>query len=653
MKLRFEPQRIHLILLVFVTIAFYARSIDNYWFKDDLGLGNLTHGHDLAWDRLKLFLWPSHMTSEQFWRPIPMLMGFFDYSFWGANPAGYHIGNTLMHALVGILVYFLVNRLTNFVNPVIGFVAAMATILNPINPESVVWILQRMVLMAAIFSLSAMLCWLNAAQTGKLSWRIAGLFLLACGLLCKEIPVTLPGTFFFIDLFWTPKRSGRGDWKRRLRIAGRRAIPCAAIVVAYLGCRFALWGQFDLMYAGRTPYEYAQDLRVFERMWDSVRHSFVPVNAGVFNDGWRAVLSTGIIVAYGLAVLRGIWLAGRSPVFRRVLVVATAFGVFSFFPTLLAFWVDERLFNGRFFYQPGIATAIVVAAALWLPGRDGEIQRSGRNPLTAAIPYAASTALLLSFAVSLGGGLGAFEEGSEQVRGIQTAAVVYAEQERARGIEPVIVAMYSPSQVKGVPTLETYLTQALKPPFNEDVIECIPLLDVHQNSSEWPETLALHIEENAIDKSRLRYVECTYSPPSIRPVFGVPEPPLGAHPAELRSPIDNEFMTNRSPEPEFRFEPKGKAARFLLRFDTRDREDSIDVVLIEGKNCVRGDGGGLVYKPSMGHAEIPGFPDLWRTVVQQSQPHPIPMTWRIESYDARGRLIGVSANRRIIVFNVY
>ncbi|MCB1282458.1 MAG: hypothetical protein KDB18_13130, partial [Salinibacterium sp.] len=470
---RFEPRFLHVAFIALVTLTFYAGTIDNYWIKDDLGVGAFTDGEHLDWGHLPSFWWPSHMTSEQYWRPIPITLGFVDYAFWGTNPCGYHVVNTLLHALVGVLVYLLANRLAGFANPTLGFVAGLAVVLNPIAPEAVVWVLQRMVLICAIFSLSAMLAWLKAIETGQTRWRVVGYLCLVGGLLSKEVIGTLPGVLFLMDLLYA--RADR-SLRQRLLTAIRWAIPAALLLAAYIGCRYALWGRIDLKYAGLEPMEYARHNRVFELMGSSLASSVLPVNAGIFSESAREALRGAMLAAYALAALRGVWLLAVAPRFRRLVPLMAAFLVLSFAPTMLAFWIDERLFNGRFFYQPGIAVLLTVAVALWHSPRDAE---RGLDPPSWAgriVPYVGSALLLGAFAISLAGGLRAFEQGSQQVRDVQKAIVRYATDLRDHGVEPVIVALDTPSQVRGVPTFETNLRLALQPPLVARAVPCIPLL---------------------------------------------------------------------------------------------------------------------------------------------------------------------------------
>lgn len=45
------------------------------------------------------------------YRPIQTVSYLFDYYFWNTNPYGFHLTNTLLHAISGVLLYFLVRKL--------------------------------------------------------------------------------------------------------------------------------------------------------------------------------------------------------------------------------------------------------------------------------------------------------------------------------------------------------------------------------------------------------------------------------------------------------------------------------------------------------------------------------------------------------------
>ncbi len=647
---RFSPRPLHLVFIVLVTVVFYARTVDNYWIKDDLGLGIFTDGAQITWERLRPFFWPSHMDREQFWRPIPLIPGYFEWKAWGPNPAGYHITNMLLHALVGILVYFFANRLTNFRRPSVGFLAALLVMLNPIEGEAVIWVLQRMVLMCAAFSLAALLCRLKGAESGRRVWRVWSLILLGFALLSKEVAATLPGVFFLIDWLYAPPNLQGGV---RFRKAVMQAIPAAILLAVYLGCRYAMWGRFDLQYAGLEPMEYARHNRVFELLPRSLLNCLLPVNAGVFDDPLRQVLRGAMLLGFAVAVVRGLILWRKSRGLRRTVVIAGVLFPLTFLPTLPIFWVDDRLFNARFFYEPSIALALIVGAALWLPrdedDKDAVPSRNTAGKLAAAV-------VLLALGVSLDGGLLAFEEAADQVRGVQKAALIVAEAERKSGIEnPLLVVLDTPSQVKGVPTLEYSLALALKPPLAPSPgVDCIPLLDILDGTGDWPKRLASELAKRHAPPSRAIYLEAVREPPGVRPVFGPLPSAAGAYPAELVLPEDGFFTSNdpAHPEPDFVFVPKGPVRRFVLRFDAPDLPGPLLVHLEEGKNLHRDELGRLHWTPAEGDAVDPTLPNLWENVIKQPQPHMIPLLWRIESHDAHDRLIGATSPRRIVVLTV-
>ena len=646
---RFEPRFLHVAFIALVTLTFYAGTIDNYWIKDDLGIGNFTEGGEVTWNRLAPYFWPSFMEQDQYWRPIPLLPGYLEWKVWGANPTGYHVTNTLLHALVGILVYFLVNRLTNFVRPGLGLVAALAFVVNPLHGESVVWILQRMVLMCAGFSLAALLSRLRAAESDSRAAEGLSLALLIVALLCKEIAVTLPGVFFLIDWWWAPAHR---SLKERFGRAVRKAIPCALILVAYMGGRYALWGRFDLLYAGLTPTQYAAQNRVFELLPSTLFHGFVPVNVSVFENWSVTALRATVLASLAWALVRGLFGVARHAHFRRAALVFLTFFALTFLPTIFICWIDERLFNARFFYEPSIAIIGLWALCLWFPSDDR------REPATAQAEWPsrlATLGLIMAFGIAFSQGLTAFEDGGRQVRGIQLAALELAEQvRRTESREPLLVALDTPSQVRGVPTLESSLALALRPPLAEAPgVDCIPLVDAFAHSAEWPRQLRAQLQRRGLTSTAsLFFVACTRNPPGVRPVFPPVESAEGLE-IRLLGPDDNHFTTNapEDPEPDFCFEWPEDAARMGMRLDAAEIEEPIRIGLSRDRNLRPSPDGSWVWRPSLGCALNPDLPDLWAGIVKASQPHPIAMMWRLEAFDGEDRLIGVSEVRRLLVFD--
>lgn len=636
--------KMHLFFIVALTFVFYARSFDNYWIKDDLAIGNFFVGGEISWSSWLRELWPSYMTAEHYWRPVPLFPGFIEYRFWGLNPAGYHIDNTIMHALCACLLYFLVNRLTSYRSPLIGLIAALAFALNPINAEAVVWIMQRMVLCCFLFSLAALHCWLNAIESRGNRWRVLGIVCLIFSLLSKEISLTLPGLFFLLDLTYAAKNK-----PGRLKTAITWAIPCALVLIAYFVCRYLMWGQIVNTYAGLSPFEYAEVNQVWKNFGATLAHGFAPVNKGVFGSTWTKALQSMLVGAYAIAALRALFLMRLSRDWRRIAAFSVCLFVLGLLPILPICWVDERLFNARFFYQPSAGFQILIAASLLLP-----ISKKNLGLTWDVVVGRIGAAIcVVTLAISLGGGLTAFDHGSQQVRGLQQSILAYSDALEAAGEkDKTIVALYTPTQYEGVPTLEYSLKLAMLPPLSPRRVSCLPLVSRDfKQPGKWADELQAAIDKGEISLDKLRWVECRANPLGIRPYFGATEPALGKTPAVLVSPPDHSFLRNDGPEPIFTFKADKAAHHFHIRFAVRQIDYAWGPNLQPGVNCERSADGTVKFKPSFKDPSQPDLPDLWAKMMQQRLEHPFPLTWRVVSYDQSNQIMGVSTDFHLVVLN--
>ena len=652
-KSSFEFRGIQIALLTLVTVLFYARSFDNYWIKDDLAISNFFEENEISWPLFLYELWPSHMESDHYWRPIPLVLGYFEHAFWTVNPAGYHLNNTLLHVLCAILTFFLANRLTRGQIPELGFFASLVVAISPINAEPVVWVMQRIVLFCAFFSLAAMLAWLKGIESKRKSWRVLALVFFALALLSKEIALTLPGLFFMLELFYSPRSK---NLSKRFKSGIQWALPSAFILGLYFFCRWLMWGTLVNSYGGMDVMDYAAHNRVFELYGDTLFHGLVPVNVGVLSATSVVILRTMILTAYALLLGRALLLLWRNKDFRKLAALTVAGFFLWLVPIALICWIDERLFNARFFYQPQIATAIFLASAALLPlSPSGVLISPWPRRLFSYLPLLLLTS---AFGVSLGAGLTAFDRGSQQIRGIQQAIVTKAEELREVGaISPVFVALYTPSQYQGVPTLEYSLTQALRPPLQHPAVSCVPLLDIHANRGDaWVKDLERILEREQWPNTNLEFVVCTTNPPGVRSFFGGREPAQGPYPATILGPADGRFFRNDAQEPEFRFRAPDKAVTFAIDFKVPGRQQDQVIAfgpkLRPGVNCQRQEEGVFMFRPSDRDPSQPELPDLWSKIVRRPLPGPIPLSWRVASYNSEGRLIGRSQESRFVIFNV-
>ncbi len=216
-------------------------------------------------------------------RPVSTLSFALNYYFDRYNPRGYHLVNLTIHAITGVLLYFFLiltlricNRqnsgkpaLDHFVIITISGMTALLWLVNPVQTQSVTYIVQRTNSMAGMFFMLALVLYVQ----GRLAHRKAGVFsaaengpsrpiyflrryhfwylgCLIAGMLAlgsKENSAMLPFIIFLYEWFFFQDLSKK--WLTR------QLIPIAAILL--------LFGLIAFIHLGPDPWEKLQSLRDF------------------------------------------------------------------------------------------------------------------------------------------------------------------------------------------------------------------------------------------------------------------------------------------------------------------------------------------------------------------------------------------------------
>ena len=176
-------------------------------------------------------------------RPLANLSFALNYYFHGYRLAGYHLVNISIHVMNGVLLYLLVfktltlRRSPNPEHPVwIAGLASLLWFVNPVQIQSVTYIVQRMTSMAALFYLASFLFYVYSREAEK---RLTTVVLVAMSLLSfllsvatKELAWTLPlliccyEWFFFQELDKT--------WIKRFAIYGLIGVAASVTVACYV-----------------------------------------------------------------------------------------------------------------------------------------------------------------------------------------------------------------------------------------------------------------------------------------------------------------------------------------------------------------------------------------------------------------------------------
>lgn len=153
-------------------------------------------------------------TSTPFGRPLAMAS--FAFSAWlsGYAPFAFKLGNLLIHLCCGAIIYLLVRRialrdpnLRSLAAPAAALVAAL-WLLHPLQASTVLYAVQRMAQLSALFTLLGMWLYMvarerleRAPSTSALIGLFVGIPLLtAAGFLCKESALLLPALCLVLEL---------------------------------------------------------------------------------------------------------------------------------------------------------------------------------------------------------------------------------------------------------------------------------------------------------------------------------------------------------------------------------------------------------------------------------------------------------------------
>jgi protein O-mannosyl-transferase len=133
------------------------------------------------------------------WHPLTMLSLMLDWSLFGANPAGHHMVNLLLHIGAVLFLFLFLNKTTNNIWPS-AFAAAFLA-LHPLRVESVAWAAERKDVLSMFFGMACLYAYAVYAEKSKISQYFLSLLLFVLSLLSKPMMVTLPFVLMLLD-YW-------------------------------------------------------------------------------------------------------------------------------------------------------------------------------------------------------------------------------------------------------------------------------------------------------------------------------------------------------------------------------------------------------------------------------------------------------------------
>jgi Flp pilus assembly protein TadD len=164
------------------------------------------HIRSLSWQTLDWAFQPGYAS---LWHPLTWMSHALDCHLYGLDqPGGHHATSVLLHILSAILLFLVLDRMTNALWR--SAVVAALFAWHPLHVESVAWISERKDVLSALFWMLTIWAYVRYVEElkipnprSKIFYFLALLFF-ALGLMSKPMLVTLPFVLLLLD--WWPLR---------------------------------------------------------------------------------------------------------------------------------------------------------------------------------------------------------------------------------------------------------------------------------------------------------------------------------------------------------------------------------------------------------------------------------------------------------------
>jgi tetratricopeptide (TPR) repeat protein len=147
------------------------------------------------------------------WHPLTWLSHMVDCQIFGARAGGHHLTSVLLHIASTLLLFSVLNRMTNTVWRSAAVAALFAW--HPLHVESVAWVAERKDVLCAFFWMLTMLLYVRYAAQPSVARYLFALVSFALCLMSKPMGVTLPFVLLLLD-YWPLNRVE----SCRLKVAG-------------------------------------------------------------------------------------------------------------------------------------------------------------------------------------------------------------------------------------------------------------------------------------------------------------------------------------------------------------------------------------------------------------------------------------------------
>ena len=213
--------------LMLVALAVYSPVVHNGFVAFDdpsYVTGNPHVRSGLSW---KTLTWALRSTEHANWHPVTWLSHALDCQLFALNPTGHHLTSVLLHAMVVVLLFLALERMTG--SSLRSFAVAILFAFHPINVQSIAWISERKNILSTLFFILALIAYHWYVQRPGSRRYLVLTLCFVLGLLSKPMVITLPLALLLLD-YWPLKRASNG-LKATVRLLVEK-LPLLAFSVA-------------------------------------------------------------------------------------------------------------------------------------------------------------------------------------------------------------------------------------------------------------------------------------------------------------------------------------------------------------------------------------------------------------------------------------
>ncbi len=190
------------IIILVTSVLAYLPSLKNNFVWDDKQVIEKSHFLFKA-SSIKNIIIPqeNEQKKAKYYRPVHYVSIVFDKYIWGVNPLGFHLTNTILHAINTLLFFYLFKlvliRFKSDEPQLTSFLGSLLFALHPIHTESVSWIAGRTDMICTLFFFTALISHILIKK--NIFFVPIAIISYSLSLLSKELGIAFPFVVLCFD----------------------------------------------------------------------------------------------------------------------------------------------------------------------------------------------------------------------------------------------------------------------------------------------------------------------------------------------------------------------------------------------------------------------------------------------------------------------